>query len=223
MGAAPETGDTSPRRPIKARGAGWAGVIASRLARKGIRPNTISLLSVVCAFAAGVSVLITHYAGPVGTPILFVLAALFIQCRLLCNLFDGMVAIEGGFKTKSGEIFNDMPDRIADPLVLVTAGYAASQLQWAVPAGWMAGLLAVLTAYSRVLAGSTGAPQRFLGPMAKQHRMALMTGAFVVAAMLHPFDLHEYVILTALCIVVLGCVLTFVRRVVAAIHDLEAG
>ena len=35
-------------------------------------------------------------------PWLFLTAAALIQIRLLCNLFDGMVAIEGGFKTKIG-------------------------------------------------------------------------------------------------------------------------
>ena len=39
-------------------------------------------------------------------------------------MLDGMVAIEGGRQTKSGEIFNDLPDRIADALIFVCAGYA---------------------------------------------------------------------------------------------------
>jgi phosphatidylglycerophosphate synthase len=30
---------------------------------------------------------------------------------------DGMVAVEGGFRTKSGEIFNELPDRFADVFV----------------------------------------------------------------------------------------------------------
>ena len=37
--------------------------------------------------------------------------------------------------------------------------------------GWAAAVLALLTAYIRALSGSLGLPQRFLGPMAKQHRM----------------------------------------------------
>jgi len=41
----------------------------------------------------------------------------------VCNLLDGMVAIEGGLKTPAGELFNDVPDRISDPLILVGAGY----------------------------------------------------------------------------------------------------
>ena len=83
--------------------------------------------------------------GPVAC-ILPVLAAVFIQCRLLCNLFDGMVAVEGGKGTPSGELFNDIPDRIADPLILIAAGYATTVVPWAAPLGWAAGLGAVFGA-----------------------------------------------------------------------------
>ena len=56
----------------------------------------------------------------------FLGAIVGIQGRLICNLLDGMVAIEGGRKSKSGEIWNDFPDRLADPLVLAAAGYVAA-------------------------------------------------------------------------------------------------
>ena len=32
-----------------------------------------------------------------------------------------MVAVEGGKSTPSGELFNDIPDRVVDPLILVAA------------------------------------------------------------------------------------------------------
>ena len=41
---------------------------------------------------------------------------------------------------------------------------------------------ALLTAYLRVLGGSLGLPQSFVGPMAKQHRMAGATGLAVGCA-----------------------------------------
>ena len=100
--------------------------------------------------------------------------------------FDGMVAIEGGFQTKSGEIFNDFPDRVSDPIILICAGYAIQTVPGGVELGWLAGILAVMTAYTRTLAGASGAPQRFLGPMAKQHRMALLSAALVLAAAVSP-------------------------------------
>lgn len=35
--------------------------------------------------------------------------------RLLCNLLDGMVAVEGGKRSKSGELYNDVPGLISPP------------------------------------------------------------------------------------------------------------
>src|SRR5206468_6047575 len=127
--------------------------IARGLARLGFRPNTISILSVVCAGFAATSLMFTANTGTVWRIILFILAAVFIQLRLLCNLFDGMVAVEGGFQTKSGEIFNELPDRFADVFILLGAGYSLPALPWAKEAGWAAALLAVLTAYVRALGG----------------------------------------------------------------------
>lgn len=57
---------------------------------------------------------------------LFLLAAAMIQGRLLCNLMDGLMAIEGNLKSASGEIYNDAPDRVSDALILVGAGYACN-------------------------------------------------------------------------------------------------
>ena len=48
-------------------------------------------------------------------------------------------------------------------------------LRLAAPLGWAAAVLAVLTAYVRVLGGSLGLTQHFIGPMAKQHRMFTLT------------------------------------------------
>ncbi len=136
--------------------------------------------------------------GPTGKWLLPILAAVFIQCRLLCNLFDGMVAIEGGKKTNSGELFNDIPDRISDALLLVCAGYAITMISWGGTLGWCAALLAVMTAYVRTLAASLGAPINFQGPMAKQHRMALMTLACLLTAVENSFGETNYALLAAL-------------------------
>ena len=109
------------------------------------------------------------------------MAAVAIQLRLLCNLVDGMLAVEEGFSTKTGDIYNDLPDRISDVLILVGAGYSrGSRMRSTL--GWLAAVLAVLTAYVRVLGGSLGVTQHFIGPMAKQHRMFALTIATLLSA-----------------------------------------
>ena len=110
-------------------------------------------------------------------------AVIGIQLRLLANVLDGLVAVEGGKRSTFGALYNEFPDRIADSIILVAIGYAAL---W--PAlGWLGALLAALTAYVRVFGGALGLPQRFRGPMAKQHRMAVATLGIVVAALALPF------------------------------------
>jgi phosphatidylglycerophosphate synthase len=76
-------------------------------------------------------------------------------------MFDGMVAVEGGFKTKSGEIYNELPDRFADVLILAGAGYSLPSSPLLQTLGWMAAALAVITAYVRAMGVAAGTAQYF--------------------------------------------------------------
>jgi len=155
----------------------------------------------------------------------YLAAAAFIQLRLLCNMMDGVLAVEGKLGSPSGAIYNELPDRISDALTLLGAGYAAAALEgWhAVELGWLATALAILTAYIRALGAASGTPQYFLGPMAKPHRMALMTLACLVCAALggagSPYDLH--VLWGALAIVAAGSLVTCARRTARVVAFLE--
>ena len=124
------------RRPLQSRSSRWARWLAARLTATRITPNQISLLSVGWAVLGGG--LLFWGTGWLA----FIATAACVQLRLVCNLLDGMVAIEGGKSTATGALFNEIPDRVADPLFLVPLGYAAGY-SWL---GWLAALLAVLTA-----------------------------------------------------------------------------
>ena len=217
-----ETPPPGSRRPIKARETRWASKVAASLARAGVRPNTISVMSAVFAAGGGGCLAGTAEVGRVSAAILFVTAALGIQLRLLCNLFDGMVAVEGGFRTKSGEIFNELPDRFADAFILIGAGYAARSVDGGLMLGWTAAVLAVITAYVRTLGAAAGAGQCFLGPMAKQHRMAVMTAACGLAAVGVFMNAGAPVVVVALGIVIAGTLLTIARRTRHIVQALEA-
>jgi phosphatidylglycerophosphate synthase len=104
-----------------------------------VRPNAISAGSGVFAAAAGGYLLLTNLVtGHWSRAGLLLGAIVGIQLRLLCNLFDGMVAIEEGRKTPSGAIFNELPDRFADAFIPVGAGYAAPGTLWSIELGWLA-------------------------------------------------------------------------------------
>lgn len=213
--------DLDGRRPLKVREAGFAQSIARWLSGKNITPNQISIISVFFAALAAICLFALPNLGGSWKWILPIATGVFIQFRLLCNLFDGMVAVEGGKSTASGELFNDIPDRIADPLILVAVGYAGTVYPWSTELGWTAGLLSVMTAYIRTLSAGLGAPSNFQGPMAKQHRMALVTIASIFTA-IEPFVWPQGWSFTAcLAIIVLGCIITVWRRIRSAYTFLE--
>lgn len=188
----------------------------------GLRPNTISLLSVVFACLACAGLAGSAHLGDAARAVCLLGAALCIQLRLLCNLFDGMVAVECGFQSKTGEIWNDLPDRLADLVILVGAGYSITGHAPAPVLGWVAGALALITAYVRVLGRSVGAPQTFVGPMAKPHRMATITVGCVVAIFEPLWAGSGEVLIVALALVIVGCVGTVVRRLRLVVAALES-
>jgi phosphatidylglycerophosphate synthase len=202
---------TDNRRPIKSRSNTAIRTLAEALAKSAITPNQISTASVV--FAAVAAIALTQ--GEAWWAMLVALAG--IQLRLLCNVLDGLVAVEGGKQSALGALFNEFPDRIADSILLVAAGYAAA----APSLGWAAALLAALTAYVRVFGGALGLEQRFLGPMAKQHRMALLSLACVLALIEALAQLPHRAIYAALVIIAAGSAVTCVTRTRAIARDLR--
>src|SRR4051794_8653561 len=132
------------RRPIPARETRWAARSARFLARLGLTPNIISLASIAVAALAGACFVAGARGGTGWHVALFVLAAVLMGVRLLCNLFDGMLAVELGMKSASGAVYNDLPDRISDAVIFIGAGYGADGAVWGPALGWAAALLAVM-------------------------------------------------------------------------------
>jgi len=211
------------RRPLKTRERGWAKALASMLVRSRVRPNAISVFSIVFALGAGAAFIASRNMEGIERVVLLVVAAACIQLRLLCNMLDGMVAVEGKMASKTGDIFNELPDRIADPLIIVPAGYAIIRFYSLGPTfGWLAGLLAVMTAYVRVLAGSVRAKQEFVGPMAKPHRMATLTFAAIIDAVAGYLRFRDYALMLALIVIILGTIVTMIRRTRRMAAELES-
>jgi len=196
------------RRPLASRDSGWARTIARKLSTASVTPNQISMASMVMAAVAGIAFWQAGTATGGSRIALLLVAALFCQFRLLCNLFDGMVAIEGGKQAPDGPFWNEFPDRIADILIFAGAGYGIANPGL----GWAAAAFAVLTAYVRELGRATGNPSDFGGPMAKQHRMAVMTVGALLGAAEAVLQGTSLLLTAALWIVAVGAFLTALRR-----------
>lgn len=183
---------TNPdRRPLASRRWPIMQRAAAALAARRITPNTISIAGMIAGILAGVALAATAQAPTSAfdwpTRLLFAAAAALIQFRLLCNLIDGLVAVEGNMRSPVGELYNEVPDRISDAATLIGAGYA---LHSSPALGYLAAIVALLVAYIRAVGKSTGQPSDFRGPMAKQQRMAALTIACVIATLLPSFRLE---------------------------------
>ena len=147
---------------------------------------------------------------------------MLIPLRLVANMLDGMVAMASGTASPVGELFNEVPDRVSDSAVLVGLGYAAASS----PAlGWAAALVAMMTAYIRAVGKCAGAPQTFVGPMAKQHRMWIVVVAALTAAV-YPAALRPAgfgVTDAALTLIVAGSAVTCLRRLAILMRGLRGG
>ncbi|HTU65247.1 MAG TPA: CDP-alcohol phosphatidyltransferase family protein [Steroidobacteraceae bacterium] len=200
------------RRPLASRSTRWAGALSRGCVRAGLTADGISMLSLVFASAGAAALLWLP------RPWNLLAGAAGIQLRLLCNLLDGMVAIEGGRKSKVGVLYNEVPDRVADSLFLVALGYVIG-IPWL---GWLAALAAAVTAYIRVLGGTFGLAQDFRGPLAKQHRMAVMTAGCVLGSGEFLWRGTIHMVEAAAWIIAFGALLTCLTRISAIANQLQA-
>jgi phosphatidylglycerophosphate synthase len=179
--------------------------LAARLAGAGVSPNAISLVSVAFAGAGALAIVTGSAEG-------LLIGALCCQLRLLCNLLDGLVAVEGGKGGPDGPFWNEVPDRLSDILFLGAAGVAAG-VPWL---GAAAAAGAVMTAYVREFGRAEGLPADYRGPMGKPQRMAVLT----VALLLTPFEPRA--LPAGLWLILVGAALTASWRAAVIIVALRA-
>ncbi len=193
------------RREVTSRDTKFANRAALWLANMNISPNTISVLSIVFS----VLTLISFYLDSVNYLnhlIAMVLAVVGVQGRLIMNLLDGMVAIEYNKKSLVGGLYNEVPDRISDTLIIFGAGLLVAKYKFGMDLAYFAIILSAFTAYIRTLGASLNSPHFFSGPMAKQHRMALITISCVIGIWYLP------IFYFALIIMNVGLLITCARR-----------
>ncbi len=197
---------------MKTRQRAWARATGSWLATRQVRPNWISIAGVAAAGLGAVCLALVPHAGRPLQAALLLLAAGLVPLRLLANMLDGLVAVEGGLRSPVGELFNEIPDRISDAVLLVAAGYAIPA-NYGPALGWLVALLAVGTAYVRLLGGSLGLKQDFGGPLAKPQRMVVLIVACLASiGEVAVFGYQGLVMTVALAILAAGTAVTLVRR-----------
>src|SRR5260370_4749474 len=157
--------------------------------------------------------------------ILWLIAALGAQLRLTANMLDGMVALASGRASKLGELYNEIPDRVSDAAVFIGAGFSCGGN---VTLGYIATILAIFTASVRAAGKIAGAPNEFCGPMAKQHRMLVITVICVYSAVVpRPWQVLQFnnvedgAMGLGLALIIVGCLITIARRLNRIAHGLK--
>jgi phosphatidylglycerophosphate synthase len=165
------------RRPIAQAFRRTAHAPVQWCVRLGIHPNLVSYSSIGASAAAG----LCFWQGR-AVPGLLIVAVGFCYLRLWLNMLDGMVALASGTASRSGEIANELPDRISDVIIFV--GVAHSDLCHPLGGYWVA-IFALLVAYVGTLGQAVGVQREFSGLMAKPWRMvALHVGAWITLGLL---------------------------------------
>ncbi|MEM6854781.1 MAG: CDP-alcohol phosphatidyltransferase family protein [Planctomycetota bacterium] len=234
------------RRPMPPRE--WAVMrwFTDGAIRLGLSANDISMLSMVFAAIGAGATAATGSATGLSHRGLWLVGVVGVELRAFCNLLDGMVAVKTQTASPVGELYNEVPDRISDVLMFVGLGYAAGSVHEfadvaAAPTlGWIAATAAVMVAYVRAQSAVSGAGQDYRGIMSKPVRMQLVAiGCLFMAlapsewrmafwgpteAINHKMTLPTWGVPQAvLVLIIFGCTLTVVGRLVRAGRRLREG
>ncbi|OQX19981.1 MAG: hypothetical protein BWK80_36215 [Desulfobacteraceae bacterium IS3] len=180
------------------------------MAKKGIRPNHVTLLALIMSFLAGMLIWISCGAR---WSLLFIPVVLFI--RMALNAIDGMLAREYDMKTPLGAILNELGDVISDTVLYlpfaVIPGISAYLTVFVV-------ILSIISEMTGVIAIQIGASRRYDGPMGKSDRAF----AFGLLALLIAFGVPVGVwVDIALFIVLILLILTIVNRARYALKEIR--
>jgi CDP-diacylglycerol--glycerol-3-phosphate 3-phosphatidyltransferase len=159
--------------------------VANWLVRRGVHPNTITVVGTLCTVVGG----IIYATGHIRT------GGFFLGITALFDVLDGTVARRSNKSSMFGAFLDSTLDRLADGFVLggLAVFYATSQVHGSVPLMITAllGLVgAFLTSYTRARAESLGLdakvgllqrPERVVLLSAPQALFGLVLGGWVLA------------------------------------------
>lgn len=175
--------------------------------RRGIRPDTLTLLAVPVAFVGAAAICASS-----AVPGLLLLVPLAAALRLILNLLDGAVARRTGASHPRGELYNELGDRVGDVLLLGAPATLPGVEGRAVLLGV---ILAILASYVGITVRAAGGSRLYHGILAKPGRMALLAVAAPLSLAAGAAVWNGYAV-----ILIVGAGLTVAARLRTAIRDL---
>lgn len=186
------------------------GGVERWLVARRVHPDWLTGLALVLSIGGGVCL----YLAP-GRLWLLALVPIVAVVRTALNALDGLVARSTGLARPWGEVLNELSDRIAD--VALIGGLAlASPASLLLGTGALVAML--LSSYLAILSKAAGGRRQYMGPMGKADRMVLLA----IGAPFGFFLPLDQVYNGLLAIVLVGCLVTLVRRLQATHADLQA-
>lgn len=178
----------------------------------GLTPNSVSILAMLCALAAGGAFAIGDLA-----PYWYLIGAGFVFANGWLDLVDGALAREYGIASPRGDLLDHVLDRYAD--IVIVAGLAAGTQQWIL--GFAAVTGVVMTSYLGTQAIAVGFDRVYAGLLGRADRLALIGVAGVVMAV-YPVTVQGLTVIGWL-LVILAIVghLTALQRFVGAMRGLH--
>lgn len=134
----------------------------------GVHPDAVTWASLPFAAVAGLCL----YRADLGWTLL--LTPVFVALRSVCNLLDGMIAIERTMTSPRGEALQDMVDRLSDSCTVLGAAFSpAGDLHL----GIVAVTLMLISSYTGILKKATGGSREYGGILGKVDRFFLVGAA----------------------------------------------
>ncbi|MGE5197633.1 MAG: hypothetical protein ACM3IL_03905 [Deltaproteobacteria bacterium] len=133
---------------------------------KDVNPDILSYAAVVVALFTGICI----YFSPENN-ILLLLVVILTFLRMTLNTIDGVIAINQGKTSLTGEIVNALPDRYSDIFVMLAiafSGYCRIYI------GAAAAICVLLVSYTGMLGKAIGVNWQHDGPLGKVERLILI-------------------------------------------------
>lgn len=185
--------------------------VANWLIRRGVHPNTITIVGTICSCTGG----IIYGTGHIRT------GGIFLGLTALFDVLDGTVARRTNRSSTFGAFLDSTLDRLADGAVLggLAVFYALSPVHHSVPmvVVCLAGLIgSFLTSYTRARAEALGIDAK-VGMLQRPERVVLLSapqGLFGLA-------LHGWVLAIIIIILTVTAWITVVQRMARVYHETE--
>lgn len=155
---------------------------ASALARIGLTPNKVSILSLLFAFCAGV----LYYYSLTDRLYLFG-AMILVILNSFSDALDGVMARQKDMQSDRGDLLDHVIDRYADTFIICGiffAGYAHFMIGTAAITG------VLITSYMGTQAQAVGGKRDYSGIMGRADRLVLII-IVTAANIIYPHDIYQ--------------------------------